>query len=425
MKRKTCLWRGESCLLRVSDKILSRWLWHSRRVDKSMLLFFVLFIFFILHVQFLLRNIFLGVDELNFFHFTMNYGFTREVAIESLLFSLSCAIAFAVGYILFYRKRKVFSGIRVEAYSKVPHRELLMLNTMGIMMITYLLVVMTSANFDYTAMVQIRETSGFIFELRMIFLLLLSHVLLNVPFKHLLMLRQFKPSIVIIFIYFICVLLFQARSAAFELGAVIAVSQLMWMGDKIKLKYIVFVFCVMLVPNLIVMGRLGVPGNFSELMSGLFSFEYSIVVNKFLSAAIDSGVETVQGISFVPSLQLLIPSPLRDLFGISVEKSGYYADIADAIDFHSGGFSLLAEMLSNFGWYAPLFFGAIAILLGRMFSRAARVGNVDLISATAPLLYVAFVLAFRNDFGVFLKYVVQLFLIAFIFNFALKLRLGK
>lgn len=385
-----------------------------------MLLFFVLFIFFILHVQFLLRNIFLGVDELNFFYFTMNYGFTREVAIESLLFSLSCAIAFAVGYKIFYRKRKVFPGIRVEAYSKISHMELLMLNTMGVMMITYLMVVMTSANFDYTAMVQIRETSGFIFELRMIFLLLLSHVLLNVPLRHLLMLRQFKPSIVIIFIYFICVLLFQARSAAFELGAVIAVSQLLWMGDKIKLKYIVFIFCVMLVPNLIVMGRLGVPGNFSELMSGLFSFEYSIVVNKFLSAAIDSGVETEQGISFVPSLQLLIPSPLRDLFGISVEKSGYYADIADAIDFHSGGFSLLAEMYSNFGWYAPVIFGVLGFLLGFALSQATRAGKVSIIGAASVLFYVAFVLVFRNDFGVFIKYVVQLYLVSLLLLLCLR-----
>lgn len=391
-----------------------------------MLLFFILFIFFILHIQFLLQNILLGLDKLSYFEFTIKYGFDREVAIQSLFFSIACAFGFAVCYKMFYRKRRRVSvDTKGDVNFKFLRGELLSLNIIGIILIAYMLIVVELAGFDYNAMTQIREVSGFIFELRMIFLLLLSHILLNLPWRKVFLLRKLKYSRIIVFIYFICTLLFQARSATFEIVAVVAFAYLMWVGDRVKLKYIVIVFVAMLVPNLIVLGRLGVPENIEDLIRGIFSFEYSIIINNFLSAAIVSGINEVNEFTFTSSLLLLIPSPLRDLLGVFVVKSDYYGVIASAAEVSGGGFSLLAEMFSNFGWYAPLVFGAIGILLGRMFSRAARVGNVDLISATAPLLYVAFVLAFRNDFGVFLKYVVQLFLIAFLFNFALKLRLGK
>jgi hypothetical protein len=387
-----------------------------------MLLFFVLFIFFILHIQFLLRNIFFGLDELTYFQFIIKFGFDREIAIQSLNFTLACALCFAFCYKLFYRKHRRFIVGTSEQVFRVSRIKLLLINGMGLMMIIYMLALIGLSNFDYGAMTLMRESSGFIFELRVIFLLLISHILLNLPWKEALLLKELRAARWIVLTYLICTLIFQARSAVFELVAVVAFTQLMWAGDKVKFKYVVFVFGAMLVPNLIVLGRLGMPDDFGELIDGLFSFEYSILINKFLSAAIYLGSEVNGEASFIPSLMLLIPSPLRDLLGVAVIKSSYYADVSAAADARGGGFSLLAEMFSNFGWYAPLVFGAIGLILGIVFSKAEKVGNVGFVGATAPLLYVAFVLAFRNDFGVFLKYVVQLFLIAFIFHLVLKRR---
>ena len=51
-----------------------------------------------------------------------------------------------------------------------------------------------------------------------------------------------------------------------------------------------------------------------------------------------------------------------------------------------------------------------------MNARAMRVGRASILISTAPLLYTAFILAFRNDLGVFLKYAIQLFIFALIMN---------
>ncbi len=390
-----------------------------------MLLFFVIFIFCILHVQFLLRNIFFGLDELTYFNFTIKYGFTREVAIQSLLFSIACAVSFAIGYKIFNRKRKSIPADTMRYINfKFPNGELLLVKVMGIMMITYMLAVIGLANFDYTSMTQLRESNGFIFELRMIFLLLVSHILLNLPLRQVFLERKLKTVRWIVIIYFLCTILFQARSAVFELIAIIAFCHLMWEGDKVKIKYVVIVFCMMLVPNLIMLGRLGIPENTQDLIAGLFSFEYSVLINKYLSEAISAGSNLRGEVTFLSSLMLLIPSPLRDLFGLVVVKSAYYVDLSTAIEAFGGGFSMLAEMYSNFGWLAVVVFGLLGSLIGHLNSRAARVGFVSISYALAPLCYIAFILSFRNDFGVFIKYILQLFGVAFFLRFLLIVKKG-
>lgn len=391
-----------------------------------MLLFFVLFIFFILHIQFLLQNIFLGLDEVAYFQFTINYWFNREVAIQSLFFSLACALSFAGCYKLFYRNRRRALVVTEALINlKFGRGELILVNVMGIMMIAYMSALIILAKFDYGIITQLRESNGFIFELRMVFLLLLAHIFLNVPWKQVLLLRELKSIRWIVLVYFFCTVLLQVRSAVFELVAIIVFSQLMWAGDKVKIKYIVFMLSAMLIPNLIVLGRLGIPEKPLDLIRGLFSFEYSILINNFLSTAINSGAGAVREISFISSLQLLIPSPLRDLFGLAVVKSSYYTNISNSADVQGGGFSLLAEMYSNFGWISVFVFGLLGTLVGHLNSRAARVGGVNITYSLAPLLYASFILAFRNDFGVFLKYAVQLFLIAFFLNLVFRRRLGK
>ena len=385
-----------------------------------MLLFFVVFIFFILHIQFLLRNILFGLDELNYFQFLIKYDFERDIAIQSFLFSIMCMLSYAVCYKFFYiNRRKLSEHTNSGVNSRVQRHELFLLNIMGIIMIAYMLVVIGLSNFDYTALTLFREANGFIFELRIIFLLMLSHLLLNIPWKELLKRRDLKTARLVILVYCICTLLFQTRSTVFEIAGIIAFSQNLWKGDKVKIKYILLVIGVMLVPNLIVIGRLGIPEYSNDLISGLFSFEYSIVINNFLSAAIYSSQNILSEISFIPSMELIIPSPIRNFFGIVTVKSSYYSDISDAAGMRGGGFSLLAEMYSNFGWGSFLVFGLLGTIIGHYNSRASRVGNVDLHFSSAPLLYVSFILSFRNDFGVFLKYSIQIIIISWILNLIL------
>jgi hypothetical protein len=196
----------------------------------------------------------------------------------------------------------------------------------------------------------------------------------------------------------------------------------MWAGDKVKVKYMLLMVCSIIVPNLIVLGRMGFPSDPELLMNGLFSFEYSTLFNNILSEAILRGREVHGGLTFIPDLILLIPSPLRALFGIQAATSDYQSILLSEAGVFGGGFSFVGEMYSNFAWLAPLVFGILGALIGKMNAGAARVGRVPVFYAVAPLLYVSFILAFRNDFGVFLKTVIQLFIVAILIDILRRLR---
>lgn len=390
-----------------------------------MLLFFVMFIFFIFHVQFLLKNIFLGVEEARFFDFTISYQFGHDIALQSLVFTLACAGSFAICYRLLYRTRKNMSDNLGDVDLRGCRRELLWLNAMGLGMVAYIFVLGGLTGFSYGPMTQLREEYGFVFELRMIYLVLLAHLLFNVPWRQFLSRPELKSARAVFGLYFIALLLFQSRSAVFELAVVVIFPLLMWTGDRVKLKYLLLVCGLLLVPNVIVLGRMGIPDDPYELIDGLFSIEYTVLLNKFLGAAIETGYGAKDGLSFLPQLALIIPSPLRSLFGITAVNTDYLSGLSDAAEVYGGGFSLLAQTYTDFGWFSPLVFGLFGLLIGRVNSRAAQVGRVKLVYATAPLLYAMFLLTLRNDLGVFIKYTVQLFAISFLLSMVLKNRLGK
>ena len=149
-----------------------------------------------------------------------------------------------------------------------------------------------------------------------------------------------------------------------------------------------------------------------------------MILDKFLGAAIDTGYQAKEALSFLPQLGLIIPSPIRNLLEIQATNTDYIEDLSEAAEVYGGGFSLVAQMYTDFGWFSPLVFGLLGLLIGRVNYQASKVGRVKLLYATAPLLYSIFILTFRNDFGVFLKYTIQLFMMAVVLNFLLRIRLG-
>jgi len=391
-----------------------------------MLLIFILFIFFILHVQFLLRNIIWGTDEATYFMFKISYLFDQSTSKKALIFTLLCAACFSIGYLFFYRRKKLpLDPVPVNIDWKRYRGELLLLNISGLVQVVYGIYLLLSSGFNYQIMAEEKMSNGFVFELRIVYLIVLSHLLLNAPWSELARKKELRWSRWILIAYVIISFLGQTRSVIFEIGAVVIIAQLLWQGDKFKFKYLLFMLAAMLVPNLIVLGRLGDLDDFGSLVKELFSFEYSVLYNNMLSGVIASGPTTSGGLSFMPSLLLIIPSPVRSLLGLSVVKSDFYSDLASSTGVTNGGFSLLAEMFANFGWFALLAFLSFGMLLGVFFKRAARVGKANFLGAAAPLLYVAFVLAFRNDFGVFVKYTIQLVILAALLNTLMQTRLGK
>jgi hypothetical protein len=386
-----------------------------------MLLVFVLLIIVLLHIQFFVRNILFGTDEATFFIFTIRYLFDEDIARASLHFASACAGAFALCYFVAHHLGRIGSHRwppppRGSGYA-LPMWPLV---ASGLLQIMAAGLIIVQSGFAYQRIAEQLEQAGFVLELRVVFLLLLSHLLLNVRLGEVMRSPRFKAARSITYWYIAAALLMQARSRVFEVAAVLAFTQLMWHGDKLRLKYFVFLGLALVAPNIIVLGRLGWPQDFATLIDGVFSFEYTVLLNNLLSAAIDAGPSVGEPYTFASSLGLLLPSPIRSLFGMAVVKSDYYLELAQAANIRNGGFALLAELFTNFGWNATWVLGGMGGLIGFLNARALRVGRATMMTSAAPLLYTAFILAFRNDLGVFIKYAIQLLVIAGLMNLLIR-----
>ncbi|MBB4049949.1 hypothetical protein GGR45_003504 [Sphingomonas zeae] len=376
-----------------------------------MLLFFILAMLFILHAQFLIRNIVFGTYESTFFQFTQSYLFDRHIATLSLLFTVLCAAAFTVSYRYIYGQRlqpvqlAPVTGNNIDAIMRICL-------FFGLTQATANFALAYISGFQYQAMAETLESSAFIFELRIIFLLCFSYLSLNVAPRTLWRGHQYRFFRLVVFVYTLSVLVVQSRSRVFELLAVPIFAYLMWSGDKVRWRYIGALLIALTVPNLIVLGRLGMPGSFGALMSGLFSIEYSVILNNILGGAIEHRYVVQEPLTFLKSLWLIIPSPVRTLLGIEVIKSEAYDALVHIADVRNGGYSMLAEMFQNFGWWSFLVFALMGWIIGWLNKRAFYVGHADIFAAMAPLIYTGFILGLRNDFGVFLKFAIQLLLIA-------------
>jgi hypothetical protein len=388
-----------------------------------MLLFFILFMFFILHIQFLLRNVFLGTYDTTYFQFTSVYLFNHDVAVISLLFSIATACSFGASYTWTYRRpsSQPASAITDDV---VMQANLASMRTIfiafGLMQAIANVILAVTSDFNYQTMAETLESSGFIFELRIFLLVALAFIALNVRPAVFWRGEKYRMVRLVLILYGASILIVQARSRVFEFAAILVYAYLMWAGDRVRWRYLGAIALALLVPNLIVLGRLGIPDDPAVLIDGLFSFEYSITLNNFLGAAIERTYVVQDGLTFLKSLWLLIPSPIRTAMDIDVVKSDAYEALAAIAQVRNGGYSMLAEMYQNFGWFALLAFVAMGGGMGALNRRAARVGNVPIIAATAPLIYAAFVVAFRNDFGVFLKFVIQAFVVAYLLRTMLR-----
>lgn len=381
-----------------------------------MLLFFILAMLFILHAQFLIRNIVFGTYESTFFQFTQSYLFDKHIAALSLLFTVLCAFSFTVSYRYIYNQR--FRPILLAPATNDNIRTIMQICLFfGITQAAANFVLAYISGFQYQAMAETLESSAFIFELRIIFLLCFSYLTLNVAPRTLWRGHQYRFFRLAVFVYTLSVLVVQSRSRVFELLAVPIFAYLMWSGDKIRWRYIGALLIALTVPNLIVLGRLGLPGSFGDLMSGLFSIEYSVILNNILGGAIEHRYVVQEPLTFLKSLWLIIPSPMRTLLGIEVIKSEAYDALVHIADVRNGGYSMLAEMFQNFGWWSFLVFALLGWIIGSLNKRAFYVGHADIFAAMAPLIYTGFVLGLRNDFGVFLKFAIQLLLIALFLRF--------
>jgi len=395
-----------------------------------MLLLFIIFVFYMMHIHFLLRNIFGDVSGGHFFNLYVPYTFSRDVALETLVFSVSCAVAFVIGYIFSncaLDKRSAKSGMKLIS-EKYLNESIRYVNIFLALQIGLGLYAICVAGLNYSAIHHLKLSMTFVFESRMVTLLLVSFVYLNTPPQEWLKEKRLRLTAILLALYFIISVLSQSRSVVFECAAVIGFCWLMWHGNKVKIRYLVILLFAILVPNLIVLPRFGGALDRQTKIAGIFSFEYTVLMNNTVSSAIANNHPPLLVDFFISIPSLLIPSPLRNVLGTGITGGvapDYFEFIVEDARISGGGFSLLAEMYMNLGWWGILMFVFLGFLIGKFIKGASRVGGVDLLYAAAPLMYAQFIITLRNNFTTFAKYSIQAILVAMIMKFILKTSLTR
>jgi len=111
------------------------------------------------------------------------YRFSRDVAIETLIFCISCAVAFVIGYILskcVLDKRPKKSGGKPIS-EKYINKAIRFLNIFLVLQIGLGLYALCRAGLNYSAIFNLKLSMNFLYESRMVSLLLVSFVYLNKP----------------------------------------------------------------------------------------------------------------------------------------------------------------------------------------------------------------------------------------------------
>jgi len=92
-----------------------------------------------------------GGDESTFFHFESTHQFSKDIAVESLWFSLACALSFIVGHAAFYRRNN--PPLATDYFSITPYyRNIAWINVIGVMMVLYISILGSITGFNYGLM---------------------------------------------------------------------------------------------------------------------------------------------------------------------------------------------------------------------------------------------------------------------------------
>jgi oligosaccharide repeat unit polymerase len=374
-----------------------------------MLILLIIALFFILHIQFLSEVIIWERRDFSFFNWDFYYPYSKDIATKSLVFAIYCLSAFLIGYFLFRRRRQIiFQG---EITARFKQNIIRSANIFLLLFIILGLYILIASEFSYSEIIITRKKYNFLFELRVIPLLLTSYVLLNsawIDWKK----KSSKRLKCLLVIYCIILVFLQTRSILFEIGVIFLYYWVRKTNDKFKIRYIILLYLASLVPNILLLYRIkGLEINNIETYRNIFVYEYSLLFNNILSEVI-AHTEPMLGKTLSNILPLLIPSFLRNNFGLFVDKT-YITNVAHEAGVFGGGFSFLAELYLNFGYWSIAIFLFLGIALAFLNNKTLYIEKVSIFYAGTPLFYCYFVLAFRNDLTVFIKQIIQLFIILF------------
>ena len=166
--------------------------------------------------------------------------------------------------------------------------------------------------------------------------------------------------------------------------------------------------------------------NFTNIISSVFQYEYSFTLANILSTNIAGDKLSIitDGFTFLSRLYILIPSFIRNIYGIQGNESIYYTLVQELSGAFGGGFSFVGELYTNFGEFTYLILFLFGLFITRMISiNYVNLGSSSLIAATYPLITSNFILSLRNDIFPLIKICIYLFLIAFLMKFISQIKI--
>jgi hypothetical protein len=381
-----------------------------------MSIFLLLYVFFILHLVFAIDYL-LNKDSAliqNFFGTTLEVKHSYETIDNTVMFIIICFLALLIGLAM---GRRLASRIRVYRKTQINfHLVSVSISVYLVFFILFGLAGIIKNGFNYHQLVAYREAFNILFEFRIVGHLLISNFILSGK-------RFTNFQVFLLFLYIFILVAFQARSTIMEFVLIFGLSFVILKRDKIKMNYILILISLsLLLPNLFVIVRYW-PLPFEEVVSNFFKFEYKLLFNLILIEAIDAYNEVMLlGDTFLSStFSLLVPSFLRGIFDITIVKSDIYADLSRDAGILGGGFSLLGELFINFGWYSWIYFMLNGFVLsywrGKLLKQCAFFKeSVNFMQSGYALFLAATILSFRNDLGVYMKYIFQLLIVMLILN---------
>lgn len=380
-----------------------------------MSIFIQIYIFFFLHILFIIKYIINKKDALShqYFGVSINFTYSYDTINKTIVFNLLCFSMLIIGLIIGNRMEK---KIRYKNYNLANLPIISKSITFYLLCFNFILLIGIFLNgFNYWALNDYRISLNILFELRVIGLILLSYFILSRG-------RFSTIQKTLLSIYFVFLIIYQARSLVLDAVLSIALSYLFLQKDKLKIKFVALSFILLVVPNLFVIARYW-PLPLDIILNNIFNFEYTLLFNLLVAEAIDSYEgKWLLGETIIPSMYLVIPSFIRELLGITVIKSSIYQDVSNDAGVFGGGFSLLSELFINLDWFGCLYFLIFGFFIAFCRSNIIRClhskkGSISFYQAGYCVFYSSSLLSLRNDAGVFFKYTIQLILIVFLLEF--------
>jgi hypothetical protein len=274
---------------------------------------------------------------------------------------------------------------------------------------------------NYHEMVRVRQSMNFLIELRVFPLIAFSYILQFISKRTY---KRYSYDLTLFGILIALFVIVQARSLLVEVGCILAYYFCKRNKNKIKIKYIVILYILSILPNVVVLGRLSAEQadlSSVETWKNLFTYEYTVIFNNIVAEVIYSTKEIPYFSTILTSFGLMIPSFIREMLGITIDKE-MINSIANDAGVFGGGFSLFAELYLNFGWFALAVFFLLGSYLGNLDKKWFCAKRIKLKEAIIPLIYSYIVLGLRNDLGVTIKQIIQIYVVVMIINIILRIK---